>query len=133
MPIRGLRRRFYPRREGGDFACIREEGEWLRCICLHSHKECLCLGNVQSVHGHTRNHPDKSNLRHGRRKECGTALRPYPIDDSLMELMLSDTEGDERIHVQKVSHGKSVSSSLTISLVRIGASGPRSIAVNPVT
>ena len=41
-----------------------------------------------------------------------------------MELMLSDAKGDERIDVQKILHGKSVSSSLTISLVKVGASGP---------
>ena len=49
-----------------------------------------------------------------------------------MELMLSDPKGDEYIHVHQVSHGKSVSSSFTISLVRIGASGPTSRTVNPV-
>jgi hypothetical protein len=57
----------------------------------------------------------------------------YPVNDTLMELMLGDAKGDERIHVQKVLHGKSVSSSRTISLVKVGASGPRSMARNPVT
>src|SRR5271157_1447942 len=133
MSVRRLRWRFYPSGKSGDVDVIRKEGKWLSCICLHSKKKGPGLRDFKAIHRHACNHANKADLGHRRRQERRTALRPYPVHDSLMELMLRDTKGDERIHIHKVSHGKSASSSLTISLVRIGASGPRSMAMNPVT
>ena len=47
-----------------------------------------------------------------------------PGIDSIVKTMMEDSERDKGIHVEKISHGKSDRRSLTISLVKTGASGP---------
>ena len=53
--------------------------------------------------------------------------------NTLMEIVFEYSESNERIYIEKESHGKSARISATSALVNIGASGPALSTGYPVT
>src|ERR1035441_7215208 len=124
MAVRSLFWGFHPYGKGRNIIAVWEKCKRQFVVRLQAKQQSTRLLDCETIVRRLCANSYKSKFRDRTGQPVRTLLGCDPGIYAIMESMVEDSKRDKSIHIQQVSHGKSTSSSRTISLVSTGASGP---------
>src|SRR5580704_18023190 len=116
MTVSGLLRSLHPGRKFRDFLIIHDEGELERFLDFQPRKQNTGLLNGNIVLWCLCEDSDKAKICNRARRDFRDALRNQavnPVRHPVMELVLQEAQGNERVDIQQVSQGKAARMSST--------------------
>jgi hypothetical protein len=132
MPIRDLVWSLHPIGKTGNVEIVGDKREIQTARCFQADQKGARLRHCQSIPRYLDRNPNKSKLCNRTRCDFRLSQSTQPSEDSIVKLVLDETQSHKSIHVEEILHGNVESISSTSLLVKTGASGPRVNAGRPV-